>query len=218
MSLGTQSVAQLFVPHSPLDVIGRNHNTRTNKTEKHRAKEFLYKKIAFTMAFRWDRRRLPNALSRRLKSSFFFAVVGEYRATLKSSSLFSPAWLRRQTRSILAGNRRTTCLARVKAAFALHFLCLFLLFLVPKLDYCLFLHNFRSRGRLTYYYRGTGECLWGQCVSDCFVYHYEVVKKFRGHHLSGFYHVVGEFEEAFMFLNENLDFGKINAIESQDRV
>lgn len=140
-------------------MIGRDHNTRTNKTEKHRAKEFLYEKIAFTMAFWWDRRRLPNALSRRLKSSFFSAVCVEHRATLKAV-YFPLNGLGRQDQywqppNYTPGESKSLCTTLFR---------LFLLFLVPKLDYCLFLHNFRSRGRLTYYYRGTGRFL-GVCTS-----------------------------------------------------
>lgn len=42
--------------------IGRNHNTRTNKTEKRQTKPFLYENFAFTMVLWWERARLPNAV------------------------------------------------------------------------------------------------------------------------------------------------------------
>lgn len=134
-------------------MIDRDHNTRTNKTEKHRAKEFLYEKIAFTTAFWWDWRRLPNALSRRLKSSFFSAACVEHRATLKAI-YFPLNGLARQDQywqppNYMPGESKSLSTT------------LFLLFLVPKLDLCLFLHNFRSRGRLTYYYWGSGSFLGG---------------------------------------------------------
>lgn len=74
------------------------------------------------------------------------------------SGLFSPDWLR-QTRSILA-NAELHAWRRVKA-FALQFFAFSCCFWSQNWITVLFLHNFRSRGRLTYYYRGTGRFLGG---------------------------------------------------------